>query len=225
MTTPDLLPGEPVTRVTERLDGAAGDAPMMVRSGGRRRIGLFGGTFDPPHVGHLVAAGDARHALGLDVVRLVVANAPWQKVAERRISAADDRLAMVRAAVADVEGLEASDVEIRRGGLSYTADTLATMRTEDPDSELFLILGNDAAAGFATWDRHDEVAALAHLVVVDRPGTPTPIDDGFSWTRIDIPELEISSTELRQRVADGRSVRYLTPDAVVTCMFERGLYL
>lgn len=198
---------------------------MIVRSRGHRRIGLFGGTFDPPHVGHLVAAGDARHALGLDVVRLVVANAPWQKLGARRISAAEDRLAMVRAAVADAEGLEASDVEISRGGLSYTADTLSALRSEEPGAELFVILGNDAAAGFATWDRHDEVAMLAHLVVVDRPGTPTPIDDGFTWTRIDIPELEISSTELRQRVAGGRSVRYLTPDAVVTCISERGLYL
>ena len=198
---------------------------MTVRSRRQQRIGLFGGTFDPPHVGHLVAAGDARQALDLDVVRLVVANAPWQKIGARHITAAENQLAMVRAAVADAGGLEASDVEISRGGLSYTADTLSDLRSEEPEAELFVILGNDAAAGFSTWDRHHEVAMAAHLVVVDRPGTPTPIDDGFAWTRIDIPELEISSTELRQRVADGRSIRYLTPDAVVTCIFERGLYL
>ncbi|QXC63478.1 nicotinate-nucleotide adenylyltransferase [Aquihabitans sp. G128] len=175
-------------------------------------------------MGHLVAALDARQALGLDEVLLVVANAPWQKVGARRISGAEDRLAMVQAAVAGTEGLVASDLEIRRGGLSYTADTLAALHEEAPEAELFLVLGNDAAAGFATWDRHDEVARQAHLVVVDRPGTPTPIDDGFSWTRIDIPELEISSTELRQRVGDGRSIDYLTPAAVVTCISERGLY-
>lgn len=196
----------------------------MVRSRPGRRIGIFGGTFDPPHVGHLVAAADAREVLDLDVVRLVVANAPWQKMGERRISPAADRLAMVVAAVADEPGLEASDLEIRRGGLSYTADTLAALRDAEPDAELYLILGNDAAAGFATWERHDEVARLAELVVVDRPGTPTPIDDGFTWTRVDIPELEISSTELRQRAAEGRSIRYLTPDAVVTCIAERALY-
>lgn len=198
---------------------------MMVRSGARRRIGVFGGTFDPPHIGHLVAALDARRVLDLDVVLLVVANAPWQKVGDRPISAAADRLAMVHAAVADTPGLEASDVEIRRGGPSYTADTLVALRAEEPAAELFVILGNDAAAGFATWERHDEVADLAHLVVVDRPGTPTLIDDGGSWTRIDIPELEISSTELRQRVVDGHSIDYLTPLAVVTCISERGLYL
>jgi nicotinate-nucleotide adenylyltransferase len=175
-------------------------------------------------VGHLVAASDALRALGLDAVWLVVANAPWQKVGERRISPAADRLAMVEAAVADAPGLVASDAEIRRGGLSFTADTLLEMRADDPEVELHVILGNDAAAGFATWERHEEVARLAHLVVVDRPGTPTAVDHGFEWTRIDIPELEISSTELRQRVADGRSIRYLTPDAVVTCISERGLY-
>lgn len=197
----------------------------MVRSRQGRRIGVFGGTFDPPHVGHLVAAGDALEALDLDVVLLVVANAPWQKVGERQISGASDRLAMVEAAVSDAPGLVASDIEIRRGGLSYTADTLGALCAEEPHAELFLILGNDAAAGFATWERHDEVARLAHLVVVDRPGSPTPMDEEFSWTRIDIPELEISSTELRQRVADGRSIRYLTPAAVVGCISQRGLYL
>ncbi|MEO6989836.1 MAG: nicotinate-nucleotide adenylyltransferase [Aquihabitans sp.] len=195
----------------------------MTSSGGRK-IGVFGGTFDPPHIGHLVAAADAHQVLGLDVVLLVVANAPWQKVGEREISPAADRLAMVAAAVEDTDGLEASSIEIDRGGLSFTADTLTALLSEEPDAELFVILGNDAAAGFATWERHEEVARLAHLVVVDRPGTQTPIDDGFHWTRIDIPELEISSTELRQRVAEGRSIRYLTTAAVVSCIEERGLY-
>ena len=188
------------------------------------RIGVFGGTFDPPHVGHLVAAIDAHQVLELDVVLFVVANVPWQKVGSREISDAGDRLAMVAEAVADRPGFEVSDIEVRRGGVSYTADTLATLLHDAPDAELFLILGNDAAAGFATWERHQEVAELATLVVVDRPGTPTPIDDGFDWTRIDIPELEISSTELRQRVADHRSIDYLTTASVVAYLEGRGLY-
>lgn len=194
------------------------------RQGSGRRIGVFGGTFDPPHIGHLVAAIDAHQALDLDIVLLVVANAPWQKIGERAISPAEDRLAMVSAAVDGRPGLEVSDIEIRRGGLSFTADTLSALLDAEPDAQLFLILGNDAAAGFATWERHEEVADLARLVVVDRPGTPTPIDDEFQWTRIDIPELEISSTELRQRVADGRSVEYLTPSGVVAYLRERDLY-
>lgn len=196
----------------------------MVRSGPGRRIGIFGGTFDPPHIGHLVAAVEVRDALELDVVLLVVANVPWQKVGSREISAAEDRLAMVRAAVADEVGLEVSDLEIRRGGDTYTADTLADLRADEPDAELFVVVGADAAAGFTTWDRFEEVAAEATLVVVDRPGAAGALDPRFAWVRVDIPELEVSSTELRARVAAGRSVRYLTPDAVATCIAERALY-
>ena len=185
---------------------------------------MFGGTFDPPHIGHLVAAVDARQALDLDVVLLVVANVPWQKLGTRAVSSAEDRLAMVEAAAAGAEGIEVSDLEIRRGGHSFTADTLVELHRQDPGAHLFVILGNDAAAGFTTWERHDEVAAAATLVVVDRPGSPTPVDGRFTWTRVDIPELEISSTELRQRVAAGRSIEYLTPPGVGTCIEERGLY-
>jgi nicotinate-nucleotide adenylyltransferase len=196
----------------------------MVRSGTGRRIGVFGGTFDPPHIGHLVAAVDAQRALDLDVVLLVVANVPWQKVGTRPISPAEDRLALVRAAVADEPSLEVSDIEVRRGGDSYTADTLADLARDEPDAELFVILGNDAAAGFTTWERFEEVAERATLVVVDRPGVPTDLDPRFRWVRVDIPELEISSTELRARVADGRSIRYLTPPGVASAIADRSLY-
>lgn len=213
MTDRTNVPFPQVTRVT----GPQGP-------GAQRRIGVFGGTFDPPHVGHLVAACDARQDLDLDVVMLVVANAPWQKLGDREISPAADRLAMVRLAVEGVDCLEVNDIEIRRGGLSYTADTLRALLEDESDAELFLILGNDAAAGFATWERHEEVAELASLVVVDRPGTHTPIDDEFDWYRIDIPELEISSTELRERVATGRSIAFLTPERVASYVEERGLY-
>lgn len=196
----------------------------MVRSGGPRRIGIFGGTFDPPHVGHLVAAVDAQQVLGLDVVVLVVAGQPWQKAGSRQVSTGEDRLAMVRAAAADAEGLEVSALEVARGGPSFTADTLAELAAAHPGAELFLILGNDAAAGFETWDRFEEVAAMATLVVVDRPGSPTPPDGTFTWLRVDIPELEISSTEIRDRVAAGRSIRYLVPPGVEAVVYGRGLY-
>jgi nicotinate-nucleotide adenylyltransferase len=196
----------------------------MVRSQGGRRIGVFGGTFDPPHIGHLVAAIDAQRALDLDVVLLVVANVPWQKVGSREVSPAADRLAMVEAAVAGTPFLEVSDLELQRGGPSYTADTLADLSAAEPDAQLFVILGDDAAAGFATWERYDEVADRATLVVVDRPGHPTPVDERFTWVRVDIPELELSSTELRQRVADGRSIRHLTPTGVASVIEDRSLY-
>jgi nicotinate-nucleotide adenylyltransferase len=172
----------------------------------------------------LVAAVDAQQELDLDVVLLVVANVPWQKVGSRAISPAEDRLALVEAAVADAPFLEVSDLEIRRGGSSYTADTLEELQRSEPDAELFVILGDDAAAGFATWERYEEVAARATLVVVDRPGSPTPVDRRFDWVRVDIPELEISSTELRERVAAGRSIRFLTPSRVASAIADRGLY-
>src|ERR1700752_4210214 len=106
-----------------------------------QRIGIFGGTFDPIHVGHLVAAINAKHAVGLDRVVLMVANVPWQKAEVRVVSSAEDRLALVEAAVGDVPGLEAGSLEIERGGVSYTADTLATMKEAAPQDEPFLILG------------------------------------------------------------------------------------
>jgi len=129
-----------------------------------KRIGLFGGTFDPPHVGHLVTAVNVRYALGLDSVVLMVANSPWQKDGTRPISPAEDRLAMVEAAVADVEGLVAGDAEIRRGGPSFTADTLEGLAKCFPGAELFTIVGDDAAAGLTTWQRYDEIVALSRLV-------------------------------------------------------------
>jgi nicotinate-nucleotide adenylyltransferase len=172
----------------------------------------------------LVAAVDAQRDLGLDVVLMVVANVPWQKVDSREVSPAEDRVAMVEAAVNDAPFLQVSDIEIRRGGPSYTADTLADLQRDEPDAELFVILGNDAAAGFTTWERFEEVADRATLVVVDRPGPHAPVDPAFPWVRVDIPELEISSTELRARVASGRSIRYLTPSRVASVIADRGLY-
>ena len=190
------------------------------------RLGIFGGTFDPPHVGHLVVAVNARYALRLDRLLLVVAHDPWQKTQGRMVSNAEDRLAMVRAAVADVEGLEASAIELERGGVSYTADTLTALRDEDPSRELFLIVGSDAAAGLPTWERGDEVRRLATIVVAIRPGAEEGAPPaGWSWERLETPRLEVSSTDLRARVADGRPLDYLLTAPVIDCIRERGLYL
>ncbi len=189
------------------------------------RIGVFGGTFDPPHVGHLVTAVNVRHALHLDRLLLVVANRPWQKVASRSITPAVDRLALVEAAVRGVEGLHASSLEIDRGGESYSADTIGALRAEHHDAELFLVLGADAAAGLGTWERVDEVRAEAELVVVDRPGSrPAHVPGGWRWTHVEVPMLEVSSTDLRTRIIDGRPLDYLLPRDVITCVGERRLY-
>lgn len=189
------------------------------------RMGIFGGTFDPPHVGHLVAAVNARHDLRLDRVLLVVNNVPWQKVGTRHITPAEDRYELVRAAVADVPGLEASRIEIDAGGMSFTADTLRTLLDEDPGRELFVILGSDAAAGLSSWERAEEVATMATVAVVERPGAaPAPPLDGWRWVSFEIPALEVSSTDLRARVASGRPLDYLVTHEVVDCIEARGLY-
>ena len=188
------------------------------------RIGLFGGTFDPPHVGHLVTAVNVRHALALDAVVLMVANSPWQKHGTRAITVAEDRLAMVEAAVADVKGLVAGDAEIRRGGSSFTADTLGTMVENYPGAELFTIVGDDAAAGLTTWERYEEVVAQSRLVVVDRPGTPVELPAGIDWLRVEVPRLEVSSTDLRARVRDGRPLDYLVTEPVLDIIAMRRLY-
>ena len=188
------------------------------------RIGVFGGTFDPPHLGHLVTAVNVRHELRLDRVLLVVANVPWQKEGTRRITPAEDRFALVSAAVLDLDGLEASRIEIDRGGPSFTADTLAVLAATVPGCELFTILGQDAAAAITSWERHDEVAQRSTLVVVDRPGSRAPLPNGFSWERVEVPHLEVSSTDLRTRVTDGRPLDLLLPDAVIAGIRARNLY-
>ena len=191
----------------------------------RERIGVLGGTFDPPHIGHLLAAVNVRSALELDRVLLVVANEPWQKVGSRAISPAADRLAMVAAAVRDLDGIEASDIEIRRGGPSYSVETLEALRAAESDVDLYLIVGADAAGALHTWERAEDLPRLATLVLVDRPGVHAgEPPDRWLPERVEIPRVEVSSTDLRARVVDGRPLDFLLPPAVVTCIRERRLY-
>ncbi|HET8931442.1 MAG TPA: nicotinate-nucleotide adenylyltransferase [Acidimicrobiales bacterium] len=190
------------------------------------RIGVFGGTFDPPHVGHLIAACEVREVLGLDRVLLVVANRPWQKVGTRPITDASIRLAMVQAATEGLDGLEASDIEIRRDGDSYTADTLAELRGLAPTAEMFVILGADAAAVIDTWERADEVRAAATIVAYDRAGGISEdryeLDDDIRTIRV--PRIDISSTDIRSRVAQGRRNDVLCPPGVIRIIERHGLY-
>jgi nicotinate-nucleotide adenylyltransferase len=189
-----------------------------------QRIGLFGGTFDPPHVGHLVTAVNVRHALALDVVILMVANVPWQKEGARSITPAGERLAMVEAAVRDVRGLIAGRTEIDLGGPSYTADTLTALAAEHPDAALYTIVGDDAAAGLPSWERYEEVVARSKLVVVDRPGAPVELPAVTEWIHVEVPRLEVSSTDLRARFVDGRPLDYLVTRPVLDVIARHGLY-
>ena len=189
------------------------------------RIGIFGGTFDPIHVGHLVAAVNVRFALALDRLLLVVANQPWQKEGLRSITPAEDRYALVAAAVGDVEGLEASRIEIDRGGPSYTADTIVEVAEANPGADLFCVVGADAADVLDTWERHEVIATLATLVVVNRPGSvrTAPLT-GWRVVEVEVPALEVSSTDLRARAADGRPLEYLVPEGAIRCIRAGGLY-
>ena len=189
-----------------------------------QRIGVLGGTFDPVHIGHLVTGANVRHQLGLDVVLFVIAHDPWQK-ADRDVSPSAVRLAMVEAAVAGHAGLEASDVEIERGGVSYTADTLEALGRRHPGAELFLIIGQDQAANLHTWERVDEIRARSTLVVVRRPGSvgDLPVLDS-SALEVDVPSLEVSSSDVRARFREGGPVDWLVPEPVVRFVLERGLY-
>lgn len=190
------------------------------------RIGLFGGTFDPIHHAHLAVGVAARHQLGLDQVLFMVSNVPWQKAKLRRISSAEDRLALTRAAVAGRRGLIASDLEIRRGGDSYTADTVEALHQEHPNSEIFLIVGSDLVDDLPTWKRWEELPDRCTLVVAYRPGEEVKPSLSPRWSVVGIrlPALELSSTELREMAAEGRPLDFLVPDSVIELIAGRGLY-
>ena len=188
------------------------------------RIGLLGGTFDPPHLGHLVVAECARVELQLDEVRLLVAGDPWMKGSST--SPVAERLAMAEAAVAGDPGLRIDARETHRHGPTYTADTLMELHAAEPDAAFWFVLGEDAAAELYRWERVEEAFSLATFVVVTRPGNVAPHTDELPGpvVHLEIPQLEVSSTELRERFRTGRATRYLVPTAVDDYVRERGLY-
>jgi len=177
-----------------------------------RRIGLFGGTFDPPHSGHLAAASGAKEALDLDEVLFVVANDPWQKSSRRRVAEAQHRLAMTKLLVEGIEGIEVSDVEILRGGESYTIDTVTELRCQG--HEVTLIVGADVVAGIETWERSDELRKLVRVAVIDRPGYNPPALEGWLMLRVAVDSEDISSSEVRDQIAEGVPIDYVLPASV-----------
>ena len=186
------------------------------------RLGVYGGTFDPVHIAHVVVAAEVRHALGLDEVMLVPAGDPWQK-AGRVVATKELRARMCELAVDGVDGVGVSRVEVDRVGPSVTADTLEAL--SGPDVELFLILGTDAAANLLTWRRLEETRHLATVVVVERDGEHAePPSPEWEFVRVPVPRLDISSSNLRDRLAAGAPVDGLLPPAVVQFIGRQGLY-
>jgi nicotinate-nucleotide adenylyltransferase len=191
----------------------------------RRGLGILGGTFDPPHIGHLAAAVEVRSALRLERVLLMVANDPWQKTGSRPLSGALDRLAMTRAAAQGIEGIEASDLEIARGGPTYSIDTLESLKESAPEQQLFLIVGSDSATNLHTWHRHEELQQLATLVIVERDGeSEARPPTGWSILRVSMTRLDVSSSDLRDRARDDRPLSPLVVPSVIDEIEARGLY-
>lgn len=194
-----------------------------------RRVGVMGGTFDPVHLGHLVAASEVAHRFSLDEVVFVPTGRPWQKDA-RDVAPAEDRYLMTVIATASDPRFRVSRVDVDRPGPTYTVDTLRDLRDEyaaaSVDAELFFITGADALTSITSWHDADEVLSLAHLVGVTRPGhalRDPGLPDG-SVTLVEVPALAISSTDCRARVAAGAPIRYLVPGGVVEYVAKRGLY-
>ena len=193
----------------------------------KRRIGLFGGTFDPPHLGHLAAALAARDQLQLDKVLFVVANDPWQKTgAGLKVTLAKHRLEMTELVVSEFEGLEVDDSEIRRGGPTYTSATLKEMKTLFTDAELFLLVGGDVARELNTWKDSDYIQENAVMVVVDRPGYDgaTP-PSGWNFERVVAETPDVAGTEIRLLSSEGAEVRTMVSEAVKSYIDQHGLYV
>ncbi|MFD9127936.1 nicotinate-nucleotide adenylyltransferase [Kitasatospora sp. NPDC059571] len=191
----------------------------------KRRLGVMGGTFDPIHHGHLVAASEVASAFHLDEVVFVPTGQPWQK-SDRQVTPAEDRYLMTVIATAENPQFSVSRIDIDREGPTYTVDTLRDLRALHPDAELFFITGADALAQILSWRDSDELFELAHFIGCTRPGH-TLSDAGLpvgGVSLVEVPALAISSTDCRNRVAKGEPVWYLVPDGVVRYIHKRALY-
>lgn len=214
-----------MAKICERFDD-------LGRDGKPARLGIMGGTFDPIHIGHLATAEQAREAYHLDAVVFVPAGNPVFKK-DRAVTPAADRLAMCRLAVASNPSFCVSPMEIERGGDTYTVDTLRELRAHYPDNvELFFITGADAVAHIVKWRESAAIADLARLIAVTRPGYALTderrraIEDegSFNVSYLEVTALAVSSSDLRERVAAGKSIRYLVMQRVLDYVLEHGLY-
>lgn len=186
-----------------------------------KKVGILGGTFNPPHIGHLIVANEVRHALGLDEVRLMPTAVPPHKTAPG-YATVQQRLHMVELAAAGMDGLVVSPFEVERGGISYTYDTMEQLMTLEPDNVFYFIIGGDMIDFLPQWHRIEELVTLVHFVGVERPGAVGTTH--FPIKRVDIPQINLSSTLIRQRFANKGTVQLLIPPAVEAFIREEGLY-
>jgi nicotinate-nucleotide adenylyltransferase len=199
------------------------------------RVGVFGGTFDPVHIGHLIFAEQAREQARLDEVWFVPAPRPPQKEAQA-LTRFDQRVEMLALALAGQPAFRIDELEKERTGPSYTVDTLAELKRRHPEHTLLLLIGGDSLADLPTWREPARILSLAHLVVMTRPGSVSlsseelgkrldlPGEVPLEVNLVEAPSIEVSSRDLRRRVAEGRSIRYFVPRAVEVYVHEKRLY-
>jgi len=190
------------------------------------RIGVFGGTFDPPHVGHLILAADACDALSLDRLIFVPAAAQPFKVETPAVASPADRLEMVRLAVAEDSRYSVEDTEIRREGLSYTVDTLEEIVDRNTGAEIFLLIGEDTLAGFSGWKKHARIREIATIAVMRRAGAPRTGESMRSDGVVELSarRIDVSSTEIRERLKSGKGIKGFVPESVERFITMRRLY-
>ncbi|TYC50176.1 nicotinate-nucleotide adenylyltransferase [Weissella muntiaci] len=191
-------------------------------TGAKKKVGILGGTFNPPHIGHLVIAEQVANVLGLDLV-MFMPNATPPHIDPKGAIAAKHRARMVQAAIAGNSHFDIELLEVQRGGKSYTFNTMLQLRLEHPNYEYYFIIGADEVNYLPKWYRIDELVKLVNFVGVNRPGQK--IRTNYPVTFVDVVDVDISSTDIRRRLAQGKSIRYLVPDPVAAYIFEEGLYL
>jgi nicotinate-nucleotide adenylyltransferase len=209
----------------ERLSGAALREGVL-------RVGVLGGSFDPPHIGHLILAEEARDQLGLDKVLFAPAGQQPLKQGQR-VTAVEDRVRMTELATADNDSFEVSRGDVDRPGPHYTVDLIAIIAAQlPPDAEIYFLMGFDSLRDLPKWRDPDKLIRIARLVALTRPDTPIEwdaLEAALPGVRervrlLDMPELEIASRDLRERVRTGRSIRYMVTDAVLGFIVAKGLY-
>lgn len=186
-----------------------------------KKVGIFGGTFNPPHIGHLIMANEAYVALGLDEVRFMPnAKAPHKQVAEEATNA--QRLHLVELAIANSPQFTVETIEMERGGVSYTVDTMRALVAREPETQFYFIIGGDMIDTLHTWVRIDELIQLVQFVGVRRPGTRA--ETTYPVLMVEAPEINLSSTFIRQRIQSGRTLQFLLEPAVEAYIRKEGLY-
>ncbi len=185
------------------------------------RVGILGGTFDPIHIGHLIAASSVYEALNLDSIVFMPAGDPWQK-RDRELSSGDHRLEMVKLATSEDDRFQASDLEISRSGPTYAIDTVREWKRLNPSDELFWIVGSDALSGIPSWHEWEAFVSAVTIVAVNRIGQSASVE--FDVVSVEMPEVRISATELRDRFTNNLDTKYLVPQKVSDYISDQGLY-